>query len=897
MAHNWYAQKVDDLFGAFKTSPIGLDESEVSRRTETYGKNILQTTKPVTLWSIFIEQFKSPFIYALLAASAIVFFLGETLDGSIIIGIVLINAAIGTFQEGKARNTLAALQNIIKSSATVIRGGDPVVVSDEDLVPGDIILLKDGDIVSADARLFEANDLKVNESSLTGESNAVEKNTSLIDKEDVQTGDQLNMVFRGTYIVSGLGRAIIVQTGKSTAIGGIAQKLDQLNSEVPLKENIRRLAKILMIIVGFFSALIFIVGIMNGNNVIDMFITVVALVVSVIPESLPVVVTLVLATGVWRMSKRNALVKKLQAVEALGQARVIALDKTGTITKNQMVVEKLFFDEKYFEVTGDGYKPKGDVFLDGKKIIPSENDGLKFIGKVSAFTSGAYIAYSEKDKEWQRTMGDPTEAAIVTFAQKIGLPKSDLEKMYPKTMEIPFNYTSKFHTTVNKVEGKNFISTVGSPEVLLDNSTTIWRDGKVQTIRPDDKKKIKLAIDKLSTEGYRIIGLAMATKFSKKLEKHQLPELTFLGLVAIADAIRPDVNQAVDAARDAGMRVVMITGDYAATAKTIALKVGIFREGDRVLSGEEITKIEDIELDKIISEVTVFARVSPEHKLRIIESFQRRGEIVAMTGDGINDALSLTAADLGVAMGKIGTEVAREAADIVLLDDNFDNIRAAVEEGRAIYQTIRKSVLYLLSSNMGELLVITVAVILGWPLPLLAKQIIWLNMVTDTFLVAALSFEPKDPNILKDEFKKPSRYLVDRDMGLRIFLIGVAMTVSSLFMFSIYSDPSDMTKAWTITLTVLTVTQWYNVWNVRSEKKSIFSENPFNNMWLFGGTILAILLHLFAIYAPFMQKILHTTGLSLKEWGIILLISLSVVVVEEIRKFVYRRIERVKDFK
>lgn len=891
MGKNWYTHKIEELFEQFHSTIQGLSDFQITENRRKYGENIFNGKRKVTLLSIFISQFESVLIYILLAASLIVFVLGEYVDGSIILFILLLNAVIGTLQEGKARDTLKALESSIESRATVVRNGKPTVILDKDVVPGDILLLKDGDLVTADARIIEVNRLLVNEASLTGESNSVLKRLVTMVSEKVQTSDQVNMVFKGTYVISGLAKALVVGTGKNTAIGGIAKKLDQLQSEVPLKENIKNLSKIIVVIVGIASALIFIVGIINGQTMTTMFITVVAVAVSAIPESLPVVVTLVLVTGVFRMSKRNVLVKRLQAVEALGQTRVIALDKTGTITKNQMEVKKLFVDGKLFDITGDGYNPRGDVLLDNQKITPLTNEAIKLAGKISAFTAIAEIVYNEEKKVWERIVGDPTEAAIKVFAEKIGLPREDLLKQYPQTFEIPFDFRAKHHSVINDIDGKKNFSSAGGPEVLLKASKTTYENGEVVKLTEDKIAEIKRQIIDLTDDGYRVLALATdfnPPKDTSKIDQFNLKNLTFVGLVGIIDTIREEVEDAVKNARRAGMRVVMITGDHKDTAISIANKVGILSDNNSVMTGLEIEEMTEDEIIERLDATTIFARVSPENKLKVIEAFKKKGDVIAMTGDGINDALSLTAADLGVAMGKIGTEVAREAADLILLDDNFDNIIAAVEEGRSIYRTIRKSVLYLLSTNVGEIMVIVIAVSLGLPLPLLASQIIWLNMVTDTFLVVALAFEPREKGLLLQRFEKPSKWFVDRLMAIRILLIGGVMTAGTLILFVMYL-PEGLPKAWTVSLTTLTVFQWYNIFNIRSEKDSIFTQNPFSNKWLIAGLLVSVGLHFVAIYTPFMQHILKTVPIGAEEWIWIMTVALSIVLVEEVRKMFYRR--------
>lgn len=891
--NQWTKKGISELYEMFHSSISGLTESFVLENRYTYGENIVRSSKKVTTLSIILLQFKSAFIYVLLIAAMIVFALGEYVDGSIILFIIILNTIIGAFQEGKAQNTLEKLRTFIQGHATVIRNNKYVVINDKEVVPGDILVLKDGETVTADARIIEANNLRVNESALTGETEHILKHADVIDNEIVAVGDMKNMVFKGTHIMTGIGKAIVVETGPTTRIGSIAQKLDELHKDIPLKQNITNLSYILIAVVVFVSLLIFIFGILYGNEPKQLFVTIVAVFVSAIPESLPVVVTLVLATGFWRMSKKNALVKRLQAVEALGQAKILALDKTGTITKNQMTVEALYVNDTEYMVSGSGYNPEGDIRHQGHTIIPSTERGIELAAQISSFTSIAEIVFEESTSTWKLLLGDPTEAALKVFGTKMGMPKEELLQKYTQVFEFPFDLHTQNHSVINDVDGKPFFSTAGSPEVLLKASNTIWDDDKKRPITEKDKFKIKNVIKNFSKDGYRILALACSFNPPKgeMIDPFNLPQLTFVGLVAIRDAIRPEVFQSLKKVKDAGLKPIMITGDHEETARVIAETVGIYKKGDGIISGTDIESLTVEQLASRVQGVTVFARVSPEHKMKVIQAYKFRKEIIAMTGDGINDALSLVSADLGVAMGVIGTEVAKEAADIILLDDNFGTIADAVEEGRSIYNTIRKSILYLLSTNLGEIFVIAVAAVFGLPLPLLATQIIWLNMVTDSFLVAALALEPKEPNLLRSNFRKPTKYMIDSLMAWRISIIGTVMTIGTLSLFVIYL-PEGMVKATTVALTVLTVYQWFNVFNVRSDIET-FCKKGFltKNRYLLLSLVIAIALQLFAIYTPFMQKILHTTALSLSEWGIILLVGLSVIVVEEVRKFFYRRMQ------
>ncbi len=681
----------------------------------------------------------------------------------------------------------------------------------------------------------------------------------------------------------------MVRTGSETVIGKIASKLSNLNEDVPLKKNIDSLSRVIVVAVFLLSLALFFIGVSTGKDVKEMFLTVVALAVSSIPEGLPVIFTLVLSTGVWRMSKQKVLVKRMQAVEALGQANILALDKTGTITKNQMMMEKFFVNGKKYTVTGQGYEPIGKIF-DGENLIsdPSKNQDIEMLARIAVLTSISEVEYSKKDSQWFLESGDPTEAALIVFGKKIGYEKNGLLKKYPQVLEMPFNLKTKHHTVINLVESKKFLASSGSPEILLEKCKHIWMDGAVRKITERDLANIAETMREYANAGYRMIALSCDMSVPSNMSAEKLSNLTFVGLIAIIDSIRDEVYDAVKAVKNAGIKPVMITGDHQDTAIAIGRRVGIFEDGDTVITGREIDEMSADALSEKLLSTSVFARVSPEHKLKIIEMYKKAGKIIAMTGDGINDALSLNAADLGVAMGVVGTEVAKESADLILLDDNFGNIVNAAEEGRNIFMIIKKSILALLATNLGEIFVISFAIIFGLPLPILAAQIIWLNLVTDTTLVTMLSFEKREKNLLRQNYRKPSRFIVDFDMLSRMFMVALIMAAGTLYLFAANMGP-DMVKAWTIALTTLTVFQWYNVFNVRSETKTIFSRESFDNKYLLWGLVSAIILHLFAVYTPFMNNILTLAPLRLAEWGIILLVCLPIVLIEEIRKYFVRK--------
>lgn len=869
---------ISSVFKELKSSRKGLSRKEAKKRLRRDGPNKLPEFKADSLFVIFLRQFKSPFIYILLVAGGIVFATGEAMDGFIIISVLLFNSIIGTIQEGKARNILLALKKITKTQTAVLRDGKEMIISDEGVVAGDIIILREGEKVPADARILSSNSLQIDESSLTGESLPVHKKEKDNDK---------NKVFKGTNIVSGTGTAIVVAIGKDTSIGAIAEKISKVEEELPLKNNIRYLSRIIIGAVVFSVLVLAILGLWQGYSIQTIFSTAVSIAVSVIPEGLPIVVTLILARGVWRMGERKVIVKKMQAIEALGQMKMMVLDKTGTLTKNELVVREVWTNGKVFEASGEGYDPKGEICLDGKEVEPLNHEELLLAGKIAALCSSVLLAQAGRARIW-KVSGDPTEAALSVFSQKMGFKKEDLESEMPKLDEIPFNYELRYHATLHQDGKRNFFSIVGAPETILKLSSKIWLNGKSEILDAEERKKMESAFADMSRRGLRVLAFSFKHSEDKSLKKSNISDLIFAGFFGIRDELRKNVAESVALVKNAGIRLAMATGDNEITAKAIAEEAGIYQKGDGIIVGSDLDKLSPRQIASKLNAVSIFARVTPFHKLKIIDAYKKRGEVVAMTGDGVNDALSLVSADVGVAMGKIGTEVAKEASDIVLLDDNFGSIVAGVEEGRGIYKNIKKVILYLFSTSAGELFTIFGGLFLGMPLPLLAAQILWLNLVTDGFLDMALAMEPNEKGLLKKNFRSSKKWLIDRLMTVRIFTMSIPMAVGTLFLFSrLYQN--DLSKAWTISLTTLAVFQWLNAWNCRSEDKSIFQTNPFSNKFLVGATGIVIGLQLLAVYNPFFQKVLRTIPLSGKDWAVIVAIAFSVIVVEELRKVIYRK--------
>ncbi|MBI2053680.1 MAG: HAD-IC family P-type ATPase, partial [Candidatus Sungbacteria bacterium] len=701
----------------------------------------------------------------------------------------------------------------------------------------------------------------VNEAGLTGESEPAAKIETPLKDPSLAPADRKNMVFKGTHVAGGNARAIVIATGSATEIGRIAEEIALIDTDIPLKKDIRYLSRLIIIAVGVISVLLFIPGVLLGRSPQEMFATAVALAVSVIPEGLPIVITLVLATGVWRMSKRNALVKRLQAVEALGQTKIIAVDKTGTLTRNEMTIERVYTNWRMYMITGNGYEPKGDVLLDSTLIDPLEHEDVLFSAKIAAFCARARLSFVDAAHEW-KVAGDPTEAALLVFSEKIGLRHEILTEESPEIFELPFDYRRKYHAVARAVDGTHFLTVVGAPESVLALCKNIRQHGRTDTLTDDEHKRLQTAFSNMAAEGFRVVAYAMHTDAGDGIDPNAMPPLTFVGFFGMRDPLRPEVQETVRRIKAADMRIVMITGGHRLTAHAIAREAGIWQEGDRVLTGEDISRLSDAELAEELARASVFARVTPDHKLRIIQAYRARGEVVAMTGDGVNDAPSLV--------------------------DDFSSILSAVEEGRNIFRTIQKVILYLFSTSAGEVLTIAGAIALGFALPLLPSQIIWLNFVTDGFLDVALAMEPKEKSLLTGAFRRPKKWFVDGLMARRIIFMALPMAAVTLYIFSGYISP-DMTKAWTISLTLLAVFQWFNAWNCRSEDRSVFRINPLTNKFLIAATATVIVLQIFAVYHPIMNRLLHTTPLGLAEWLLIIPLAASVIVVEEIRKFFHRR--------
>lgn len=875
-----YQSSIEHIISHYKTDATnGLNLEEVAARSQKYGPNKLPEPPHDSIIWVFISQFQSPLIYILLIAASVIFLLGDHLDSYIISGVLLFNACVGTIQEGRTRSILESLQKYLKTNSIVVRDGKQTIIPDELLTIGDLIILQDGEKVPADARIIEGHNLYINEASLTGESLPVAKNTETI-STIVPVHDQKNMAFKGTFVTSGFAYAIVTSIGTHTHIGELQQSVEEIETETPLKKSIDHLShQILLFILGV-CGFLFGYGLLMGKTFHELLVMLTALFICVVPEGLPVVFTLALVSGAWNMAKNKVLIKRLQAVEGLGRITVALIDKTGTLTRNEMMVCSIITPRNEYTITGQGYNAQGTVEKKGVPINISDDETLLHIAHASALLSHAHIDYSPETNLFT-VKGDPTEAALSVFAQKNNITDLSLKNDFKLVLEIPFDSEYRYQISLYKHNGKLIAYFNGSPEVVFKHANSI--DGELQH-----------KLDAMLKQGLRVIAFGMKTfpaesysTFTIETLRSSLEnDVTFLGLIGIEDSIRPEAKESIEKAHQAGIKVVMATGDHKQTALCIARQVGITADEENVLTGDIIDKLSDAELKNAVANVDVCARVTPHQKLRIVQAFQARGEIVAMTGDGVNDAPSLVAADLGIAMGSIGTEVAKQAADIILLDDSFSNIMNGVQEGRNIYFVLRRVILYFFTTNFGEVLVVLFALLLNLPLPILAAQILWLNLITDGFLDVALSMEPQEPDLLSKKIR-PQTQFIDKNMLLKMLYMSLPMGIVSLAMFNAYQS-TDINLARTMCLVTMAAFQWFNAWNCRSETRSVFTLGFFSNKWLVMATTLVLFLQFLILNNATMQFIFKTVPLTASQWGLILAVTSPLFVVEEIRKYIVR---------
>ena len=895
MPNQSYKESHDQVVERLQTDAVsGLTATQVTSRLEEYGPNALQEKKKQSFWVKLLNQFKDTMVLILIVASLVSGFLGEWIDAGVILAIVVINALLGLIQEGRAEKAIEALKKMTSPQARVIRGGAQEIVEAASLVPGDVIILEAGDIVPADIRLLESVAMKADEASLTGESVPVRKNADEIYSNTVQLGDRRNLAFMSTPITSGRGRGVVVATGSHTVIGGIANKLQEIkDEETPLQRNLNQLGKWLGIICVLVCVIVFLQGILMGGDFLMMFMTAVSLAVAAIPEGLPAVVTIVLALGMKRMADRHAIVKKLLAVETLGSVDVICSDKTGTLTQNEMMVTRLYLPGQLIEVDGQGYKPVGRLVdsTDGQ-ILPAPDQGrIGFLLKIGSLCSDARLVQKEGG---HAIIGDPTEGALIVAAAKAGLEQGALHEQFPRIGDLPFDSERKMMSTYHAgfSEAPTVSLTKGAPDLILGRCNNWLTDGGPEPLSDAMRDAILEANHQLASSALRVLAFACKYHTGDVIDAEE--DLVFVGLMGMIDPARPEARDAVALCTQAGIRAVMITGDYRDTAVAIANDLGMMKPGDGVLTGSELDEMSDEELLLAVEITAVYARVSPDHKVRIVTALRQNGHIASMTGDGVNDAMALKSADIGVAMGITGTDVAKGTADMILTDDNFATIVAAVKEGRILYSNIRKFVGFLLSCNVGEILVIFLASLFMGPamVPLLPIQLLWLNLVTDSFPALALGQEKGEPDIMEQKPRKQKEPILNGTMIRTIVIQAIAIFASTfsafqigLALYGVNEEGGPSNGARTFAFVTLILAELFRSYSARSERLPVTKIGLFKNSTLNKAIILSFALLFVVIYVPFLDPIFHTISLGLSDWAYIVPLALVPFLAAEADKY------------
>lgn len=913
--HAWHALNREDVVDRLQTEPAhGLDQDQVAARLQKFGYNELEESPPPSFLQMVLDQFSNFIVIVLIIAALISALLGDYIEAVAILAIVVLNALLGVVQERRAEEALASLRKLAAPEAHVVREGHRVTVPSRELVVGDVVILESGNYVPADMRLIETANLRIEEASLTGESEVVEKDSSIVLHQDVALGDRRNTAFSGTLVAYGRGRGIVVSTGMNTQIGMIAKMLQIVKEEdTPLQQRLDQLGKTLGWGALAICGLVFVIAWARGYVPSEVFLIAVSLAVAAVPEGLPAVVTITLAFGMREMINRHALIRRLASVETLGSTTVICSDKTGTLTQNQMTVTEVWVDGTGISVGSDQDRA---VYQMGDEVIDLAN--------YPAATTALWVAALDSDAELEiedtrdgstkgkvTAVGDPTEAALVVAAAMAGAPRHELKEAYPRINEIPFDSRRKRMTTVHKIiqprseDASPFydsrfaewelVATKGAPDVILDLCTHFQRmDDSQEPLTEALREKITVANDTMSQKALRV--LAVAYRVGKQVNQVNSPEdlereLIFVGLIGMIDPARPEIAEAIERARQAGIRTMMITGDYPQTARAIASEIGLIETDHHVLTGPELEEMSDEVLQGRVLETDVYARVSPEHKVRIVAALKNNDQIVAMTGDGVNDAPALKRADIGVAMGITGTDVAKETADMVLTDDNYASIVAAVEQGRVIYSNIRKFVYYLLSCNVAEIMVIFLAIMAGLPSPLSAIQLLWLNLVTDGAPALALGVEKGDPDTMKRNPRPPKEPIINRLMQLGIFVQTLAITSVTLsaFLLGRQMYPGDEARAATMAFVTLSFSELFRAFTSRSERFPIFRIGLFSNKWMFYAVFSSLILLLLVLYVPFLQPIFGTVPLVWEQWRLILPLLFIPALAAEILKWILSR--------
>jgi len=905
----------------------GLTSEEAAKRQEKFGPNQLAEGKKTTFWQMVYAQLNNFVIVMLLVAAVISAIVGEAVDSAAIVAIVVLNTIMGVVQESRAQDELAALKKMASPEAQVVRDGRRISIPARDLVPGDIVFLETGNYVPADLRLIEAVNLKIEEAALTGESVPVEKNAAAVLDSGATLGDRKNTAFSGTVVTYGRGKGIIVSIGMNTQIGLIATMLQSVEEEeTPLQKRLDQLGKTLGYATIVISGLVFLSGLIEGGDVLSMFMVAVSLAIAAVPEGLPAVVTISLALGMREMVKKHALIRRLSSVETLGSATVICSDKTGTLTQNAMTVTRVWVDGKALEITGGGYVPEGDFQDNGKKVDIHNFPGISTALWVGTINNDAQLEKtSEENNDFYRIIGDPTEGSILVAAAKAGAQANDLNSAYPREGEVPFDSERKRMVTVHEVKkpqdddlspfnGKEakhsyVIAVKGAPDVVLKLCNRVQKmDNTVIDLDEKKRKEILGANDSMTKDALRVLGMAYRVVSAKpeQVDSESLEkDLIFAGLVGMIDPAREEVKPALLKAIGAGIRTIMITGDYPNTAKAIAQSIGLLRPGHKVATGADVDAMSDAQLKEDVDEIDVFARVSPEHKMRIVNALRANDHVVAMTGDGVNDAPAIKASDIGVAMGITGTDVAKETADMVLTDDNYASIVSAVEQGRVIYSNIRKFVYFLISCNMAEIMIIFIptmfgrflfprAAALGLLSPLEPIQLLWLNLVTDGAPALALGTEKGDPDIMNQNPRPPKEPIINRFMLLGVIIQTIAIATTTLIAFNIGLNQPDPRYAETLAFTTLVFSELIRAYTARSERYPLLKVGVFTNKWMNWAVLGSGALMMLVLYVPFLQKIFNTVSLGWAEWRLIIPLFLIPSIAAEAVKYIITAIDKRK---
>lgn len=869
-----YSQTKDELFSNLETSSAGLSEPEVDRRLKKYGHNVLNKKPPKSILNMLKEQIFDPMILILLGAATFSALLNEWVEAGVIFFIVIINSIIGIIQEKKAQASLAALKTMSAPTATVIRNGSEKIVSASELVVGDLVILNNGDMVPADLRLTQSNNLKIAEASLTGESIASEKNAAAVLSPDCPLGDRKNMAYTSSIVTYGRGSGIVTKTGMNTEIGQIAGMLeDDDTSDTPLKRKLNAVGKILTIIGLIICVLIFAIGAFYGRPLLPQFLVAISLAISIIPEGLPATATIIMALGVQRMAKEHALIKNLPAVETLGNATVICSDKTGTLTLNKMTVTHL---------------ANGDDFLN-KKILKAQkavknNNAYKDLMYAASLCNDASLSPASPEE----IIGDPTEGALIPLAQDFGYSVSSLRKEYPRLGEYPFDSIRKRMSTIHEINNEYVAYIKGALDELLPLCDSIATSNGVQKLTKTDKENILALSHKMSDQALRVLGFASRTILNLPQENENIEQhLVFLGAVGMIDPARDEVKASIKMARKAGIKTIMITGDHKNTAVAIAKNLGIYANGNTVISGTELNEMTDSELDQAVKSTTVFARVSPNDKLRIIQSLKRNEEVVAMTGDGVNDSPALKAANIGVAMGISGTDVAKDVSDMILLNDSFTTITAAIKEGRKVYRNIQKVIQFLLVGNIAEITTLFIATLFNWDAPLLAVHILWVNLATASLPALALGVDPASKNIMKHKPVKTGT-LFERDLVWRVISQGIFVALMTLLAYWIGDTFDNPIAGQTMAFCVLALSQMLRAFNQHSNTDPIWIRGNKVNIWLIVSFIVSAILMGVILFTPNLQSLFHLTNLTSRQWLVVIILSLFSILQVELMKLIKR---------